>query len=493
MSDLLPPSQDGPGGPSVSRGSFAPSWRTQQRRASVTLRHDADADDAGSLMDPATKSLSDALRVTYRFVLIAVALLGVFYVLSGFRRVYEGERGLRLLFGRVVADDIGPGFRPSWPEPFGELVKVRTGAQSIALDDEFFPSLTAEEKKQFKDNPASLGTGGYDKLNPETDGSLITGDGNLAHTRWAITYHREDPKRVAEQIDPDYERSIVVAACRRGVVRAVASVSIDELLKNTPDETRTGDWRTVENRAREIAQDTLNKMDSGLEIDILSMTAKIPPRRVISAFNEVQSSFSDRKKTIDEAATDRTNTLVATAGEAAEHILAQINEYEKAIELKDHAHAAQIMDRIDSLMIGKPVTINGEEVQPSIYGTVATLLSKAQSDRSTYVSNLQGEVARFNAKLDSYNQNPVVLLNSEWADAYSAVMGRQYMQGMMLPQLNSSGKVVITIGRDPQIAKDIQQGISKQKAEEAERIRIQNAERARREGKVESTIERRGN
>lgn len=491
MSDPIPPTppippQDGPG---ASRGNFAPSWRTQQRRASVTLRQDSGAEDTGSLMDPATKSLSDALRVTYRFVLIAVALLGVFYALSGFRRVYEGERGLRLVFGRVNADDIGPGFRFSWPEPFGELVKIRTGAQTINIEDDFFPQLNAEEKKAFKDKgAAALTGGGYDKLNPETDGSVITGDKNLAHTRWSITYHREDPKRVAENIDPEFERDIVTAVCKQGVVRAVASVSIDELLKNTPDETRTGQWRSVENRARDIAQAALDKMDSGIEIDIFALTAKIPPRRVISAFNLVQSSISDKKKAIDEARTDAKNTLIAAAGDAADPILDQIHQYEKAIELADQKTSAEILTRIDDLMQGHPVTINGKTVSPTVYGEVSQVLSEAESDRRTYVANLQGEVARFDAKLESYRKSPIVLVNSEWADAFSAVMARPYLEAMMLPPLNSQGRFVITVNPDPRIAKNIEQAISEAKAKAAEKIRIEKAERDQRERKIDSTI-----
>lgn len=481
MSQLLPP-QDGPGGPGGSgggRGNFGPSWRGSQRRASVTLREEG-GEDTGSLMDPATKSLSDALRITYRFIILAVILLVGFYILSGVRRVEEGERALRLVFGRVVTEDIGPGIQPSWPEPFGELIKVRTGAQSIAIEDDFFPQLTDNEKKQLREvGPTSLSSGGFNKVNPENEGSVLTGDRNIAHTRWAITYHREDPKRVVENLNPDFERSIVIAACKRGIVRAIASVSIDELLKNTPDPGREADWRTVENRARDIAQQTLDDMKSGIEIDILSMTLKIPPRSVISAFNQVQSSVSESSKLIESAHTERKNTLVAAAGDAAELLLQQISLYDRAISQKQTEEAARIMERIDLLMLGRPVEINGVTVNPNVYGQVATIFSGAESDRRTYVANLQGEATRFAAKLESFQKNPMVLMNSEWADAYSAIMSRPWVQSTMLPPLNSDGRYVITVGQDPEIAKRIQQEVSRQKALRAEEIRKQEAERLR--------------
>lgn len=485
MSEHLTP-QNGPTG---GGGNFAPGWRARQRRASVTLRQDTGEQDVGSLMDPATKSLSDALRITYRFVILAVICLGVFYIFSGARRVYEGERGIRLLFGRVVAEDVQPGFRLSVPEPFGELVKIRTGAQTIAIEDDFFPQLSEEEKKQFRDQGAqALVGGGYGKLNPETDGSVVTGDGGIAHTRWAITYHRDDPKRVAENIDPEFERSIVIAACKRGIVRAIASASIDELLKNSPDPTRTGDWMPVERRAHEIAQKTLDQMESGIQIDILSMTAKMPPRRVMTSFNQVQSSESESKQLIEEAKTDKKTTLVDAAGDAAEPILAQIKAYEKALELKNHEEASRILDRIDRLMEGEPVEIDGKRINPRVYGRVANILAEANSAKRTYIASLQGEVDRFNAKLESYRKNPMILLNSEWADAYSAVMARPYVQTMFLPELDSSGRFVLTFGTDKDIAKRIQQQYQKKKADEAEQERKRIAERARFEAKIESTM-----
>jgi regulator of protease activity HflC (stomatin/prohibitin superfamily) len=479
----IPPPGDG-------GGRFAPSWRSSGKRASVTLRQEAGGEDAGSMMDPATQSLSDALKITYRFVQFAVLALAVFYILSGFRRVHEGERGIRLLFGKVVAEDLGPGFRFSWPEPFGELVKVQTGPQPLAIDEDFFPQLTEEEKKQFASQGAqALSGGGYGKLNPETDGSLLTGDGNLAHSRWAVTYHREDPKLVEENIDPDFERSIVLAACKRGIVQATASVSIDELLKNTPDESRTADWRPVESVAREIAQKTLDDMDSGLRIDIMSMTARIPPRRVMPSFSEVQSSMSDRQRLIEEAGSERRNAVLAAAGEAAEPLLEQINRYEKALELDDHAEAEAILVRIDRLMQGLPVEIDGKEIKPSVYGRVTNLLSEADRERRTKIANLQGEVQRFEAKLDNYRKNPIVLVHSEWADAYSRIMSRQSMQTMFLPQIAADGRYVLSFNTDPNIAKEIQQRINKQKADEAAAERMRLAEKQRFEQKLESVKE----
>lgn len=487
MSEQLPPAGPGPG-PQPQGGS---PWRTRNPRASVTLRQEGDRDDLGSMMDPATQSLSDALKITYRFVQIAVLALFVFYALSGFRRVHEGERGIRLLFGKVVADDISPGFRFSWPEPFGELVKVRTGAQTISIEDDFFPQLTPDEKKSFRDQGAqALASGGYPKLNPETDGSLVTGDGGIAHTRWAITYHRDDPKLFEENVDPDAEHAMVLAACKRGVIRAVASVSIDELLQNTPDPSRTEPWRPVESVARDIAQKTLDDMESGIRIDLLSMTAKIPPRRVMSAFSQVQSAQAEANRAIQEAGTDRKQILVAASGEAGAAILAQVRLYEKAIELGQDDKAGEILADIDSLMLGRAITVDGTKVNPSVYGKVTNILSEASRDSSTRLANLAGEVERFKAKLGTYRTNPLVLINTEWADAYGAIMASENIQTIFMPVLGTAGRYVLSVNLDPEIGRNIQQARNERLGKEAEDKRRRDLEAARFGAQRDSVIER---
>jgi len=168
--------------------------RTTQRAASVTLRQRGDAgDDSGSL-DPATKSLGDALRITFRLLQAAMIVLLGLYLLSGFQSVKESERGMRLVLGRISAKDLPPGPQFSFPAPFGEMMKVQTGLQTEDIDKQFFPRLTEGEEKLLidKEKGAAALAGGGDSLDPDADGHLITADGNIAHARWSLTWQRAD-------------------------------------------------------------------------------------------------------------------------------------------------------------------------------------------------------------------------------------------------------------------------------------------------------------
>ncbi|MBC7773405.1 MAG: hypothetical protein H7210_12990, partial [Pyrinomonadaceae bacterium] len=451
-SGLPPPQGDGPAGDGTRRGgSHAPNWR--RRAKSVNLRQDgADGDEDRFGMDPATQSLSDALRITYRIVQFGVLLLVGLYALSGFRTVREGEQGIRLRFGAVQDDGVTPGFRFSWPEPFGELVKVQTGSQDLILEDDFFPELTPDEKKSLAEKgTTSLNDGGRDRLSPELDGSNITGDGNIAHTRWAIRYHREVPENVVKNIDPESERNLVLSSVKRGVVRALASVTIDELLKGVADESHANTYVPIEQRTREIAQRTLDELESGIQLDVVSVTARIPPRRTIRWFAEVDKSRSVALKAIEDANDTRNGILTDAAGEAAEEILRQIDNYDKSLTLNNPEEAAERLAIIDSLLAGQRVMIDGREVNLRAYGQISTIMSDALRDKSRMLNKLAGETISFSAKQKMFKQNRKVFLNAEWAESFGKFMRSDSVQQMILPPAGPNGRVVLMLNRDPEI------------------------------------------
>jgi len=489
MSDGIDPNslQNPSPDPTRRGGSFSPSWR--QRSKSINLREEgAEGEDPDSLMDPATQSLSDALRITYRFVQLAVLVLFGLYALSGFRSVAEGERGIRLLFGKVQDKDIPPGFRFSWPEPFGELIKVQTGSLDLLIDDDFFPELSADEKKMVVDKGlGALGDGGRDKLDPELDGSNLMGDGNLAHTRWSIRYHRENPEKVIENIDPDSERLLVLGAVKRGIVRAAASVTIDELLKLSADPSRgAGEYRPVEVVAREVAQKTLDDMQSGIRLDVVSMTAKMAPRRTARWFNLVNTASAERQTFISDAVEARTAVLTATAGEAAVEIVRQIDAYDKALALNDDDAAAEHLAIIDGLLASEEVVIDGKKVNLPVYGQVTRIITDAESDRARIVNRLRGETASFGAKRELYTNNRQVFLNAEWADAYGAFLAIPSVQQLFLPRMGADGRIVIMLNRDPEVNNRIVRNINEEAAKKAKELRDRNADRERYEQKIEA-------
>ena len=198
------------------------------RAASVTLRGEGARTDQPLSLDPAQKSLADALRITFFLLQIGMIVLAGLFVLSGARQIREAERGVKLFLGRIVDQNVQPGLRFAWPYPIGEFVTVETGQVSLDVTDSFYPRMSEGQKKQPLDSLRLLTRSG---LNPAQDGALITGDGNIVHARWTVVYRRSDPGAFVENIYPGSERAMVQAAIERGVVRTIAETPIDNVLK----------------------------------------------------------------------------------------------------------------------------------------------------------------------------------------------------------------------------------------------------------------------
>lgn len=477
------PNPDAPGSP--GGGGEAPAPR-RRNAASVTIRQQPGADggspDDSAPIDAATRSLADALRISYRLLLAAMVVLVVLYIFSGFQSVKESEKGIRLLFGRVHAKDLGAGFQFSAPAPFGELVKVQTGLRNEEINNAFFPKLSEVEEKQIADKdkgPQTLADGGADTLDPDNDGQLLTADGNIVHARWSISYQRTQAWLAEQNINPDFERKIVVAAACQGIVHAAAGLTIDDILKKQ-GETSSGQQvgsSKIELRAKEAAQTALNRIESGITINQMAMTLVIPPRKVMRQYEEVQANQSNKSTLIENARTKRKDTLTQTAGTAADLLLELIDRYEEALTLKQKDRADQTLTMIDKVMLNEPVDLDGKPVAVRTSGNVTAKVNDARQYRTSVVNDAQGEAVFFEAKRQLFESNPLVMVHGDWSDAMRTLMARDNVQAMWLPP--GTARQIIQINRDPRIAAADEERENTKQAEDAMKARMLQRERER--------------
>jgi regulator of protease activity HflC (stomatin/prohibitin superfamily) len=470
------------GGPGGAGGTGAGGPR---RPASVTLREQQAEPDLRDQMDPAARSLADALRISYRFVQVAVVGIFVIFLLSGFQAVQEGERGLRLVLGKVRDDDLAPGFQFTLPEPFGEIVKVRTGAQPLRLDQEFFPSLPEQERNR----PLSeLRNSGRAQLDPQSDGQLLTGDFNLGHARVSVTYRRDDIRANATRVLPEAEEQMIRAAVRRGVVHAVAGTTIDDFLKQTDAPAGAaggaagggGAAATTElaRVARESAQQVLDQMGSGIRIDDLAIVDRAPMLQLLKDFERVQSNQSAAKKEIEAAEQERVRRLSDAAGDAHGVLLSLIDRYDGLSRAGKTAEAEAVLSTIDAIMDGREVEVEGRMIGAgTVSGEVARALTSAREYRASVVSRAQADATLFRVKLDAFERNPSVLLAGEWTEAMAAFMGRESVEAFVLPP--GARVQELMLNRDPEVERQREVAAQRKAAEERVRRVTEEAERER--------------
>lgn len=492
-----------------------------RRAASLTLRGADDARSArAASMEAANKSLADALRITYILILVVMVVMVVLFAFSGFQSVNESERGIKVRLGDIVDADLEPGFQLSLPYPLGEIIKVPTGQVTIQLDDAFWPRLAEDVRNK------PLDQAGYGQpLRPGVDGSLITGDNNLAHAQWTIVYSRSKPAEYKRNIFTEDESKLVQAMVKRAVVRAVAEVPIDDLLKRgagrstvTPTPTPTpadasappaadaaaagsapvappastpsappadstppagtagpapatpARENDIEARVRKLAQQGLDDIDSGLEIESISLRSLSPPIRVIPEFRKVQDAEAAAGRKRDEALQERNKILNAVAGTAYAPLLELIENYGKQLDLKQTAEADKTLEEIfaiiDGTKSGSKVTINAKDYTDfRVSGEISSMISEANTYRSTVVQQAKQQGLTFKAKLEQYRINPRVFLVREWSESLVGLLSSPNVEAFLVP--DATKEFDITLNSDPEIKKEIQRAIQKKQVEES--------------------------
>ncbi|MEO1584864.1 MAG: SPFH domain-containing protein [Planctomycetota bacterium] len=449
----------------ISSGADQPdtgSANTQPRASSVTLRdHDERSDDA-VLMDRANNSALAALNTAYSILGVIMAGLIVLFLFSGFQSVGEGERAVRVRFGAIVDRDIGPGFALAWPPPIGDLQRIEVGQQQFSIDDAFFPQLTDRQRGQTIERISSSFRG---TLNPADDGSLITGDLNLAHARVQVAYQRTSPTDYLTNIDSRDEQRLLRLTVERAMLHSAAEATIDDIVKMT-----AGAEGSVSRRAEASAQRFLDMADqpdlsTGIEIVRLDVNDPSPPLSLFSEFGAVTRATAQAAEARDRAEQDARTSLNRLAGAAAEPLIDLIGRYERALDLERDGAADELFDAINSVLLGEPATVSAEVdgvegaetlLVPAglVSGRVTVDLGEAQSFANSARDSALADLVTFRAKLPQYRANRSVLVYSEWARAFSDFLQKDTVQAMLVPA--GTELIELLINRDPEIQRELE-------------------------------------
>jgi len=458
LSILYQADAEGGGGPAPeSRRTTSMSFRADGAPGSTP-----DTQDAAAMLDPANQSLAEALNILLKLLYLGVSLLFIAYLVSGFKFVNEGQRGIRLLFGKVQDSNLEPGFRWGPPFPFGDIVTVAQGVNSVSIDRSFWVFDGGSVRKDLD----SLSPTASLKPDQGGTGSIITGDGNLVHARWSAQYRRSNAKSYAENILTDKEEELVQSAIKRGVVRACAEVSIDQMLRTSAE-----NQGAIATKAREVAQGVLDAANSGINIETLSLTEVTPPLMVRADFAKTQSATANAEKLKENASSERTSVLNGAAGDVANYLIERIDAYELALSKQDASGAQKILAEIDGVLAGGPVTIDGVERRAS--GEVTQVVGDARAYRDRIVTQALSDLNRFEALLAQYRVNPSVMVQQEWASAVGTFYERKNVMKMFLPAGGDGDMVQIMLNRDPYAMRDQDRAVKEGEARRAAKLRLE--------------------
>ncbi len=398
--------------------------------------HDHAPDPANDpSFDPAAQSLADALRVSFGLLKWVMVILIVVYCFSNVRNVATQETGVRLRFGKVIASDLpagGPYF--AFPFPFEEVFEVTIKPRDLTLNKSFwFEVSDADTGKTVEE----IAEGKMGPLNPEKDGSLITGDSNIVHTRWSLTYRISDSADYVENVgNIELADKLVRMTAEGAVVHAMAELSADDLLKGV----------TNAQAVKRYMQRALDQIGAGLTVEQVSLAQLSVPLSTRPAFQAVLNAENEKSRAIETAQEERVNILSAAAGEAHGQLLGLIGRFERASEAEDAgddlaAVNVELQKALDSLMI--------DGVQVS--GEVATIINEAQGYRTSVVEQVKAEAQKLNQLYAQYKKNPRIIKQRLIQETKQEILSSLDNETFYVTQ---NSQFYLELNRDPKVKRD---------------------------------------
>jgi membrane protease subunit HflK len=398
------------------------------------------AQDPG--FDPAAQSLADALQVCFTGLKVLMVILVGYYMVSNVFNVRTNEMAVKLRFGKIIEANLtsgGPYF--ALPYPIDRVIPVDISPKVLTLNKSFW--FEFDEKRDAGKTTDELAESKMGPLNPEKDGSLITGDANIVHTQWSLTYFVQKPDDYIKNIGDDEElvKDIVRVAAEQAIVHNVAQLTADQLLKGV----------TNAESIKKLLQDTLDQLQTGLKIQQVSITRMSVPLSTRPAFQAVLNAENEKAREIESAQELRVNILSTAAGEAHEQLLQLVQQYENAVDASEAgiddqtAPLKKVNGELETALDN--LNINGTPIS----GEVAGIINEAQVYRTSVVEKVQAEAQKLDQLYDQYKQSPRIIEQRLIQDARRDILSSEMNETFYVTK---DGQQYLELNRDPAVKRE---------------------------------------
>ncbi len=239
---------------------------------------------------------------------IAVAVIVLAWLASGFYVVQPDEEGVVLRFG-AFAGTTAPGLNYHLPWPI----------ESVLL-----PSVTRVNRIEigYRSTPGQPGVPAAPSAQDVTAESLmLTGDQNIVDINFAVFW------RIANA-----EQYLFAIRHPEATIKAVAESVMREVVGHNPIEPLLTTARAqVETEVRTNMQGILDQYGAGVEITEVQLLKVDPPPEVIDSFRDVQRAGTDADRARNNAESYRNNIVPRARGEAAR--IVAVGEATKAADI----------------------------------------------------------------------------------------------------------------------------------------------------------------
>ncbi len=297
------------------------------------------------------QALVQTLRILFFCLRILIVLSFAYLLLSGVFYVREHEEAMLFRFGKLTTKD-GQEILTSgkwywaWPYPIDRVKRV-PAQRSITLSTAttFWPNKDPNVIDAM--DPAEEDATGGAGLVPGTDGYVVTGDFNIMHMIWTLTYRVTDAKRyyLAFFDDSEGERGAdarpaapgvperprgaeraIQNALSQSVLAEVGAWPVESVWSLSRVEGGTAVGESLSGAVRRRVNSLLTQLDLGIEVQQVSLFEIQPPVSVQGAFREVVDAAVEAQTAREEAHAYERRVLPGAEGEAS-RIVAEARAY----------------------------------------------------------------------------------------------------------------------------------------------------------------------
>lgn len=362
-------------------------------------------------MDPANKSLAEALQFSFRALQVVMVILVILYALSGFRSIEEGQGGLATRFGSIEGASLEPGLQANWPAPVGNFILFDIENRSRDLEFVFLPGAprvtTLEELEQ-----SSLGK----DLAPGRDGFLLTSDGDMLHAGLLCGYEIEDPIAFARAIE-DEKAGLILS-------KIVQQACILESLGRTTDDLLDMSNALFADLVISRSQKRLDNLELGIKLVKIEMTKRL---QFPTSIQQIRSTVDERKELVKEGlqrAVRRANEqLLDVAGQDYEVILTYMDKYGEAWRNKNENMESEAQSDIDLFL-----------ESTKLAGEASRIIGTAKSYQSQIDLTLGNDFRQWSSLLPAWKENSDLVVAQRWLSIWGSVFDKPDVEILWIPE-----------------------------------------------------------
>ncbi len=313
----------------------------------------APREDVNGAKDRGMQALVRTLGVLFVALRILIVLMLVVFVFGGMFSIKEDEQGMLFRFGKLIPkgdhDVLPSGWYWGFPYPVDRVEHIQAQRSVTVVTKQFWPRYNPALLDPRAPPPSSL--------LPGIDGYVVTGDANIMHMVWAVTYRVIDAKKYYLLFYQDPARPELDDVRRRQVARGV-KVLIENILDQAvlqevagwpvedvlvlsrgqlPGASAAGRESLTMAVQRRVAQ-KVRELQLGVEVQQVSLIQAKPPAAVRKAFNEVVNAAQEYRTAVDTGKAHAEQTVTLAEGRAST-IKAEAYQYRDRIVKSAQADA----------------------------------------------------------------------------------------------------------------------------------------------------------